>query len=60
MLPTGTVTFALGETSKVVTIAVAGDAAVESDDRVIVTLAGPSTGASIGQASAASVILNDD
>ena len=59
-LPNGTVNFAAGETSKVVTINVAGDTLVESDEGLTVTLSAPSSGAVLGTATAAGTILNDD
>ena len=59
-LPSGTVSFAAGETSKTITVNVAGDAAVEADEGFTVTLSGASTGASIGTASATGTVRNDD
>ena len=59
-LPSGVVNFAAGESSKVVTVEVAGDTAVESSESFSVTLSNPSTGAIIGTASATGVIRNDD
>jgi hypothetical protein len=41
-LPTGTVTFAAGETSKTITIGVAGDVFVEADEGFAVVLSSPS------------------
>ena len=58
-LPFGTVTFAAGETSQLVTINVSGDTAVETDESFTVTLSGES-GATIGTATATGTILNDD
>ncbi|MCX7420675.1 MAG: hypothetical protein NT013_14210 [Planctomycetia bacterium] len=58
-LPSGSVNFAAGETSKTITINVAGNKAVEPDDEFTVTLSGP-TGATLGTASAIGTILNDD
>ncbi len=55
----GTVTFAAGETSKTVNVAVAGDATVEADETFTVTLTAPS-GATIAAASAVGTITNDD
>jgi len=60
VLPTGTVSFAAGETSKVITINVAGDTLAESDEAFSVTLSGPSAGTSITTANASGVINNDD
>ena len=59
-LPSGTVSFAVGETSKTVTVNVAGDAVVESSEGFAVTLSNPSTGATLGTASAIGAIRNDD
>ena len=59
-LPTGRVTFLPGETSKVVTVNVVGDTAIESSETFTVTLS-QQTGATIlGQAAAAGTIVNDD
>ena len=58
--PSGVVSFAAGESSKVITVEVAGDTAVEADESFSVTLSNPSTGAIIGTASASGVIRNDD
>jgi Ca2+-binding RTX toxin-like protein len=59
-LPSGTVTFAAGQTSRTITVNVAGDTAVEANEAFTVTLSNPSTGASLGTATATSTILNDD
>lgn len=61
VLPSGTVTFAAGQSTARVTIAVAGDALVERDEAFTVTLASPSTG-SIDplHATASATIRNDD
>ena len=60
VLPSGTVSFAAGETSKVITIEVAGDSTVEPDEAFSVTLSSPSTGTNLGTASATGIIRNDD
>ncbi|MFZ2099145.1 MAG: Calx-beta domain-containing protein, partial [Oricola sp.] len=60
VLPGGTVIFAAGETSKTITVAVAGDAAFEGDEGFTVTLSNPSAGASIAIAGADGIIVNDD
>ena len=60
ILPTGTVTFAVGETAKAITVQVAGDIAGEFNERFAVTLSSPSAGASITGAVANAVIMNDD
>jgi len=59
-LPSGTLTFDVGETSKTVTVVVAGDTAVEPDETFAVTLSAPSTGLAIGTATAVGTIRNDD
>ncbi|HYD68571.1 Calx-beta domain-containing protein [Azospirillum sp.] len=58
-LPNGTVTFAAGEASKTITVAVAGDNKKEPDEGFTLTLSNAS-GATIGNASATGTILNDD
>ena len=60
VLPAGTVNFAVGETSQVITVNVAGDTVVESDESFCVKLSSPSVGTVIGTASATGVIRNDD
>ena len=59
VLPSGTVSFAAGETSKTITVNVAGDTVVESDEGFTVTLSNPSTGATLGTASAIGTIRNE-
>ena len=59
-LPTGTVSFAAGESSKVISIGVAGDTAVESNEAFSVQLSHPSAGTSLGTVSANGIIRNDD
>jgi Ca2+-binding RTX toxin-like protein len=59
-LPAGIVTFAAGETSKTITVGIAGDSALEANEAFTVTLSGPSAGTTITTASAAGTILNDD
>ena len=59
VLPTGSVTFAAGETSQTITIEVNGDSIAENDEIFVVTLDNP-TGATITAASAEGVIVNDD
>ena len=58
-VPSGTVSFAAGETSTQVTITVSGDTALEADETFTVTLSNV-TGAAIGTASATGTIINDD
>ncbi|HEV2814905.1 MAG TPA: Calx-beta domain-containing protein [Solirubrobacteraceae bacterium] len=55
----GTVTFAAGETTKTINVAVRGDTAVEGDETFVVTLTAP-TNATIGDATGTGRILNDD
>ncbi|CAN7457448.1 DUF4082 domain-containing protein [Phenylobacterium sp. LjRoot219] len=59
LLPSGTVTFAAGETSKVITLSVVGDTTTEQNEGFTLTLANP-TGATLGTATATGVITNDD
>ncbi|MFT7724696.1 MAG: Calx-beta domain-containing protein [Roseateles sp.] len=59
-LPSGTLTFADGETSKTLTMQVLGDAGFEADETLTVTLSNAPDNTSLGAASAATVILNDD
>ena len=59
----GTVSFANGESTKDITIALAGDTAWEADEGFTVTLANPGVGSSLKSPStnsASSQILNDD
>ncbi len=58
--PAGTVSLAAGETSQTVTVLVAGDLSEEGDETFTLALDAPTGGASIGTASAAGAILNDD
>ena len=60
VLPTGTVSFAAGQTTQIITILVAGDTAIESDESFQVILSDPSANAVVLQASAGGTILNDD
>ena len=60
ILPGGTLSFAAGQASGIVTVAIAGDLVGEYNERFAVTLANPSLGATLGTASAQAVILNDD
>src|SRR5262245_56380829 len=61
VLPTGTLTFGVGDTTKVITINVAGDTTVEPDEAFTITLSNPSLASvTIGTASAQGVIQNDD
>ena len=60
VFPTGTVSFAAGETGKTITVNVAGDSTVEPGENFTVTLSNPSAGTTIGTAAATGTILNDD
>ncbi|MBL1211091.1 Calx-beta domain-containing protein, partial [Geminocystis sp. GBBB08] len=60
VLPTGTVSFASGETSKVITVNVQGDTTVEPDENFTVTLSNATNGATITTATAIGTIQNDD
>jgi len=59
VLPTGTITFAAGETSKLITINVLADSIVELAEGFIVTLSSPVSGI-ITTATASGTIQNDD
>jgi Ca2+-binding RTX toxin-like protein len=58
--PAGGLTFAAGETLKVITVQVAGDDANEPDETFTLRLNDPSTGVRIGVATAGGTITNDD
>jgi len=58
-LPSGTVSFAPGETSKTVTINVAGDALYEANEGFVLTLSNPS-GTVLATSTATGTITNDD
>jgi predicted extracellular nuclease len=55
----GTVSFAAGESVKIVTLSLVGDSLPEADEAFTVTLSGPSSG-NLGTASATGTIVNDD
>ncbi|TWB76970.1 Ig-like protein group 3 [Azospirillum brasilense] len=64
-LPSGTVTFAAGETSKTITIPISGDRQVEGNEQFRVLLFSPSTTVAdakitVENATATGTILNDD
>ena len=52
--------FAAGETSKTITVQVAGDSTLESDEGFTVSLSNASSGTAIGTATATGTIQNDD
>lgn len=56
----GTLTFADGETSKTITVAVTGDANVEPNETLVVNLTNATGGATIADAQATGTITNDD
>jgi L-fucose mutarotase/ribose pyranase (RbsD/FucU family) len=58
-LPSGTVTFAAGETTKTITLQVVADTLFGPDESFAVTLSNP-TNAAIASATASGVIRNDD
>lgn len=60
VLPSGTLSFADGETSKTISVTVADDSAVEQNETFSVLLSNPTNGASVTTASAQGIILNDD
>ena len=60
VLPSGTLNFAVGEVSKVITILVNGDTVNESDEGFILTIANAVPAGSITTASALGTVLNDD
>jgi len=57
---TGSLTFAPGEVSKIITVPVKGDADVEQAQRLTLSLSAPSTNAVLGRAQAKGTIANDD
>jgi Ca2+-binding RTX toxin-like protein len=57
--PSGSLSFSAGQTSKTITVNVAGDTAVEPNEGFTLTLSGAS-GATLGTATAAGTITNDD
>ncbi|TVV69760.1 calcium-binding protein [Sphingomonas solaris] len=59
VLPSGTITFAPGEATKTVTVLVAGDGAIETDETFAVVLTGGSN-VSVGGTPAVFTIVNDD
>ncbi|MCA9248043.1 MAG: hypothetical protein KDA42_13035, partial [Planctomycetales bacterium] len=58
--PMGTVNFADGEASQVITVNVSGDVAVEMDEGFTVTISNPTGGATLGTTTATGTIQNDD
>ncbi|MEJ0017189.1 MAG: FG-GAP-like repeat-containing protein [Acetobacteraceae bacterium] len=60
VLPSGTITFAPGQTSQSIAVPILGDPGVEADEDFTVTLSNPTGGATITTATAAGRIINDD
>ena len=60
VLPSDKLNFKAGETSKTISIRVAGDKIVEPDETFSVTLINPSSNVSITTATASGTIINDD
>ena len=58
--PSGTVSFAPGESTRTITIPVLADTIGESNERFAVTLASPSAGTTLATATAQGIIRNDD
>ncbi len=56
----GTLNFAIGETSKVISVLVVGDTVMEVNEGFVVTLSGLSDGLAAGTLTAAATIVNDD
>lgn len=59
-LPSGTVMFAAGETTKTIQFGVFGDTVVELDETFMVTLSNPTAGAVLGTPTATGIIRNND
>jgi hypothetical protein len=57
---TGTVSFAIGEISKTITVLVTGETVFEQNETFGVTLSAPTSGLVLGTAAATATILNDD
>ncbi len=62
VFPTGTVTFAPGETSKTIIIPIAGDSLIEPNEQFQLALSAPTGGAALipGASTATGTIVNDD
>lgn len=57
---TGTLNFAVGESSKTVSVTIVGDATVEADETLYLDLFEPSTGLTLARSTATVTISNDD
>ena len=60
VLPAGTVSFAVGDTSETITIDVVGDTLVEPDEGFTVTLSAPTNGATIETATASGTVQDNE
>lgn len=60
VLPTGVVNFAAGETSRTISVAIAGDTTVEADEGFAVTIATGGANVLPSIATAVGLVLNDD
>lgn len=60
IMPSGSIAFAAGETSRVLAVDIAGDRLVEHNESYAVTLSNASAGVTIGAAVATGVIHDDD
>lgn len=58
--PSGTVTFAIGETTKSITVDIQGDTEVEPNENFVVTLSSPTNGATLAQSSTVTATINND
>jgi len=58
--PSGTLSFAAGETRKLIVVDIQGDVTDEPDEGFLVTISNPSDGAPITVASSNGTVLNDD
>jgi len=56
----GSITFAIGETEKTISVTVQGDRVIEANESFVVSLSNPSSGLGLRTASASGTILNDD
>ncbi len=56
----GTLTFAAGETSKIVSVTINGDTLVEPDETLLVNLSNPGAGTNVGDPQGVGTIQNDD
>jgi hypothetical protein len=59
-LPSGTVSFAVGELSKTISVPIVGDRSIEPDETLTVTLSNPGANLHLGTTTASTVVLDDD